>query len=118
MIDLVVATKVVNITLYRGQDLDIDITLDPVIDITGYNIVFTVRRSLGLTAGPVLLTKSTGAGIIITNGPAGKFTISLLSADTTNLKFDYLYNVKSIQAGVVDPYMIGRIILKDLDVAP
>lgn len=110
-----VGTKTVDIIMYRGQDLDIDVVLDPVIDITGKAIAFTMQRDYIVNLNPVEVSKTVGSGIVITNGPSATFTISLASADTAHLPFGkHVYDVQDVDDPPRDPWLIGTITLLDL----
>jgi len=64
-------------------------------------------------AAAVAATKSLGAGIAITDGAGGKFTIAVLPADTANLAGDY-WSVAEITAanGDVTDVICERITIK------
>lgn len=49
--------------------------------------------------GPVLVTKSLGSGVAITDGPAGKFTVTLEPADTNGRSGRYYHFTKVTLGG-------------------
>lgn len=113
--DYIVATKEVNLTFYRGQDLDIDVTLNPVIDITGMDIVWTMRQDYRPLFNPTQVQKAVGSGITITDGPNAQFTIHLDSADTAHLPLGaHVHDCQEIDNPPRDPFFIGTITLLDL----
>lgn len=87
-----------NLSFYVGEDIPISGVLNPVVDISGWTLRFDVRVSVG--ALPVLISKTTGAGITIVSGPASTFTIDIMSADTATLTPGaYVYDLQRIDAG-------------------
>ena len=66
------------IIVYRGEDVDLDFTMNPVVDISGWTIVFTVELPTPITVA-----------CSITDGPSGTFQATI--ADT---------NLDALRAGV------------------
>src|SRR6185295_19810429 len=87
-----------NMSYYRGEDVDITVTMSPVEDITGWSITFTVRKTFNVL--PILIQKSVGSGITITDGPNGVFVIHVDSADTANLDVGaYHFDIQRTDVG-------------------
>src|SRR5262245_6093723 len=71
------------LTVRRGQDAVVTVTMTPVVNVTGYGLRFAVRRYPGGTDLPAVLTKDTvTGGVVITNGPGGVFDVVLGDDDT------------------------------------
>lgn len=66
------------LTFFRGEDLTLDFQLTPPADVTGWAITFQLADQLG---GTVQVTKTA----TVTDGPRGRFRVSLASADTATL---------------------------------
>ena len=99
-----------NITFFVGESITIACSLNPIVDITAWTLQFTVRKQLGLL--PVLITKTTGAGITIVSGPAGTYTVTIDSADTANLAAgDYLYDIQRTGVGTHRVLNVGTLTL-------
>lgn len=71
------------VSFYIGEDGVIEFQLLPVEDITAWALQFTVRAVAGV--GPNLFQYTIGSGITITDGPNGRFTVTIASADTSGL---------------------------------
>jgi hypothetical protein len=74
-------SKRAEISFHQGEDIVIP---DQVVgrDISGWSLAFALASAYGSAA---LFTKTTGAGITITDGPAGKFEIAINDNDTDGL---------------------------------
>jgi hypothetical protein len=64
--------------IFRGEDVALDFTLDPPADCTGWAVTFVLTGRHGRAA---VLTRP---GVVVT-GPAGKFRVTVSSADTASL---------------------------------
>ena len=89
-----------NLTMHAGDTKTIDIAFTdggtPVI-ITGASIAFAVAWRPG---GPAILTKTVGAGIVITNAAGGLARVTLSPADTATLRGGYYYyEAECVEAG-------------------
>lgn len=95
------------------------------VDITGANIRFTVRLEYPIatlvddTDGGVLLTKSVGSGISLSDAVNGEFEILMSKADTNTQEVNaggkgYLYEISLVESGQSEPRIIanGPFILK------
>ncbi|OAI46891.1 hypothetical protein AYO44_10570 [Planctomycetaceae bacterium SCGC AG-212-F19] len=90
--------SVANISFYKGEDVVLTITMAPATAITGWSLQFTLRKQFG-DATP-LVTKTTGAGITITDAANGVFKVTLASADTANLDLRaYVYDIQRTDTG-------------------
>ncbi len=101
-----------NFEMVSGDTKDIVVTvldeIDQVVPIDGADVVFILSLNEFSAA---LVTKTTGAGIVITNGPGGVFTVTLDSADTEDLigqhyfeaeLTDVLNQVSTVVLGTID----------------
>jgi hypothetical protein len=101
---------------FRGEDKVLTITIDdgatpPVaLNITGWTLAFTLRLTPeSLTA---LLTKTTGAGISLTDPLIGVLQVSIADTDTINLTpGKYAYDVKRMDAGAEAVLVYGTLTL-------
>ena len=91
-----------DISIYRGQDIDLSFTMSPVEDISGWDIEFNLR----------------GVGVLVTvaatidDGTDGIFVISLLDTHTDALTPGiYDYDVWRTDADVEFPLAIGKLTL-------
>lgn len=101
-----------SITVYRGEDRLIEVTMSPVTDITGWTLLLSVRG-----VGGALFTKSG----TITSAEDGTFTFTLADDDTANLKPGYYtYDVWRTDSGSERVVAIGNFIVTDVarDVVP
>lgn len=97
-------------SFYTGEDGVIHCQLSPVENITGWSLKFTVRKTLGVL--PILITKTVGSGITITDAANGKFDISMLNADTTAAAPDnYFFDIQRTDAGFHSELGIGTLTL-------
>lgn len=97
--------------IYAGEDGTIACKMSPVVNITGWALKFTVRKTLNVL--PILITKVIGAGqIVITNGPNGEFEITLASVDTASATpGDYFFDIQRTDAGFKSELGIGVLTL-------
>lgn len=86
----------VNIQFFKGEDITIEDVITGV-DITSWSITFSIRETF---ADDVLISKTVGSGITLTDPTNGKLQI-VLSDDDTNLlsSRNYVYDVKRMDAG-------------------
>lgn len=86
---------------YVGEAYAPTFTMAPVEDITGWAIVFTLRKIIG---DPVLLSI---AAVIVT-ATAGKFRVTITAAQTDSLALgDYAYDVQRTDTGNETVLSIG-----------
>lgn len=102
--------SVANISFYKGEDVTLTVTMSPVTNITGWTLQFTLRKQYGDTTA--LITKTTGAGITITDAANGVFQVTLASADTVNQELrPYVYDIQRTNAGNRTVLTIGNLTL-------
>ena len=96
-----------HISIFRGEDVDLNFTMVPVVDITGWTIEFTVATRLGTPTKYI-----TGAVGIVTNGTDGLFTVSLTNAQTQTPGL-YFYDVWRMDDGFHRLLATGRFYIQD-----
>ncbi len=111
-----------SLTMYCGDTVSLEITwLDAdgnPVNLTGASLVWALGRT---PAGPLLVEKTVGQGIVITGASTGEFRIDIEPADTTNLKPGTYYHVcRAKEAdGTVSTVLDGHIqIQQSLVAAP
>lgn len=78
------------ITEISNDDIVLRVTITrsgSVLDITGCTAKFVARRASG---GPILITKTTGDGIVLTTPGSGILTITILPSDTSSFTEDII----------------------------
>ncbi len=108
-----------NFEMHSGDSKDIRVSvldeLDAVVDITGATAVFILSKNPYSAA---IVTKSSGSGIVITNGPGGILTVSLDPADTDALLGSFYYEIELTDALLkVSTIVVGQINIR-ADVVP
>ena len=99
-----------NFSFYKGEDVAISDTMSPATAIAGWSLQFTVRKKFG--DATALVTKTTGAGITITDSVNGVFKITLAGADTAGLDLTaYVYDIQRIDSGSRTVLTIGNMTL-------
>lgn len=108
-----VARKLIdqNFEMHSGDTKDIEVSvldeLDAVVNITGATAVFILSNNPYSAA---IITKSSGSGIVITDGVAGLLTITLDPADTAALAGAFYYEVELTDASSrVSTIVVGQI---------
>ena len=82
-----------SLRFFRGEDIILDFTMTPPLDITGWTLSFKVANTLG---GTVQFTKSA----TIVDAPQGKFRVTIASADTASLAVGrYVWDCRRTDAG-------------------
>jgi hypothetical protein len=77
----------------RGEDLTLDFQLVPPADVTGWSVTLKVADRLG---GTVQFTKSA----TITDGPRGKFRLTVAGGDTASLAVGrYVWDCRRTDSG-------------------
>lgn len=94
------------ITVYQGEDAQLNFTMSPVENITGWNIEFTVE---GAPRVPKLISKAA----TISDGVAGTFFVTLADDDTDLRPGRYEYDVWRIDEGSARVLAIGVFIVSD-----
>lgn len=91
------------ITMYKGTDLTLPFTMNPVEDISGWTILLTVRGS------SVSIIKDA----TIDSGPDGTFHFTLADTDTDSLSpGTYDYDVFRTDSGVEEVLAIGAFVIQ------
>jgi hypothetical protein len=81
------------LALHRGQDATLDFQLSPPDDCSGWTVTLKVAASLG---GSVEVTKTA----TVTDGPRGRFRVTLASADTAALAVGrHVWDVRRTDSG-------------------
>lgn len=94
------------ITIYRGEDVDLDFTMSPVVNVSGWTIAFNVK-----SASSILVTKAGS----VTDGAAGEMQVSLSDAETDPLvPGTYLYDLWRTDAGAERALAVGNFVVKDV----
>src|SRR5262249_27360661 len=92
---------------YKGEDVTLTVTMTPATNITGWSLQFTLRKQYGDSTA--LITKTTGAGITITDATNGVFKVTLPSADTQALDLRaYVFDIQRTDAGNRTVLTIGN----------
>jgi len=90
-------SRLTNIEFFAGEDIELEVTLSPAVNITTWTLTFTLKESL--TAASALVTKTVGSGITITDGANGIFVVSLPAASTNQTARKYVYDIWKTNSG-------------------
>jgi hypothetical protein len=100
-----------DIQWYKGEDVLIPLQLSglaPGTNITNWSIQFSVRVAFG--AASLLITKTVGSGIVITDPINWLITISVADGDTSGLTpGGYVYDVSRTDAGSHAVLAVGNL---------
>ena len=91
-------SKVLEVTVVDGDGRPVDIT--------GNDIRWQLARFA--TDDTPLISKSVGDGIAITDGPSGRFDVTLDPEDTAELSGSYYYEAEVDDSGVISTVLSGR----------
>lgn len=94
------------ITVYRGEDVQLDFTMSPVVDITGWLITMTVEG----TAPAKLFTVDAE----IVDGLSGTYKVLLTSTETDQAPGAYQYDVWKMNLGAQRVLAVGMIKVEDV----
>lgn len=95
-----------NLEWYRGEDVTLNFTMAPVVDITGWTISFRAKSDATQTA---LVT----VNATITVAASGTFAVALTAAQTTSLNAStYAYDVWRTDSGAATALTMGTITSK------
>lgn len=95
-----------NITVYRGEDIELKFTMRPAVDITGWTLSLTVAKAENIAAKVFQVTGT------ITSGPLGKYSMLIPSA-TLNIQPDiYAYDVFRTNPGNLRILNVGKFEIK------
>lgn len=107
-----------DITVYRAGREVLNFTMNPVVDITGWTIMFTVARMTNKERQDELTrlytastTKLISVQASVTSGPAGTFSVTLTTAHTDLTSDIYEYDVWRTDAGSELPLALGRFVV-------
>ena len=82
--------------MYAGEYITLEFTAKEesgsVLNLTGLTLKWSLGRK---SEGPALLTKTSGAGITITDAAAGKFKVEMDPADTQKFSGEYYHEAKA-----------------------
>lgn len=92
-----------DITIYRGEDVDLSFTMSPVEDISDWDIEFNV---VGVSYAKLITIAAT-----ITDGPNGTFTISIPAAVTDIRPGRYTFDVWRTDADTARVVATGTFIV-------
>jgi hypothetical protein len=82
-------------------------------NVTGWAISFMVKKNATDADASAKITKTTGAGIVLTTPLSGLITITLTDTDTASLPADsYRYEVKRTDDGSETVLTFGRLTLR------
>lgn len=92
------------LTLYRGTDYLINCTVSPVVNISGWTIVFTLKSQQG---GAVVITQAA----TIVSASAGTFSVTLSHAQLLIAPGTYSHDIHRTDTGSVNVLSIGSVIV-------
>lgn len=94
------------ITIYKGEDVDLNFTMNPVESISGWTIKLNVK-----SPSAVVITKTAN----ITDASNGEFTFVLADDDSDDLSAgSYQYDVWRTDAGSERVLAIGSFVIADV----
>ncbi len=93
------------ITVYRGDDIVLAFTMNPVVNISGWTIVFTLKSQQG--GGPVISQAAT-----IVSAAAGTFSVALSHAQLTLPPATYNHDVHRTDSGSSTVLSIGPFVVQ------
>jgi hypothetical protein len=100
--------SVANIAFYQGEDVTLTVTMTPATNITGWTLRFSLKKQYADAAA--LITKSSGAGLTITDAANGVFKVTLTSADSAALDLgNYVYDIQRIDSSSRTVLTIGNL---------
>jgi len=83
-----------NLTISRGEDVTLTLTMSPVVDVSSWTTTFVVKASDG--SGDALITV---AGVAAGDGSAGQVTFTLAAAATNITPGVYSYSIARTNTG-------------------
>lgn len=95
-----------SVQIWRGEDIELQFTMTPGVDITGWVISLTVAKAFNVP------NKTFQTTAVITSGPNGQYSVFLPSA-TTNIQPDnYVFDVFRTSPGnrrilALGPFIVG-----------
>ena len=95
-----------NLEFFRGEDVTLNFTMAPVVDITGWTLSFKVKQ----TATDAALLTIAGS---VTVGASGTFGVALTAAQTTTLGVGtYVYDAWRTDSGAATALTYGTVTVK------
>lgn len=94
--------KVQTVRVYRGEDAELNFTMDPVVDITGWDIEFTLARRAN--AATKILE---GVAAEVLSGAAGTFRVVLSAAQLDLPPGGYFFDTWRADLGSFQPLALG-----------
>ncbi len=95
---------------FAGEDFTVSVQMQPVVDITGWTLEFTLLSSQTETDSPL----ATGT-ITVISAVAGTLTVRLLSADTEQAPGTYYYRLRRTDSGARALLADGDFLIKPPD---
>lgn len=95
------------ITIFRGTAVTVKFAMEPVEDITGWTIEFTVEGSPRL---PKFIQK----GASVTSGPGGLFEVTLTAVETDLTPGAYQYDAFRTDSGSQRALAVGTFVVRDV----
>lgn len=92
-------SKIIQVTLQDASGAAVDVS-------SPMTIIWQLSKKV---TSPALLTKTVGTGIAVTNGPLGKFEITLAPVDTAGLKGDYYQEIEINDSGTISTVLTGTV---------
>jgi hypothetical protein len=103
-----------NLTVYANDSFTITFTVANAGVPVDISAATDVRWAFSVTdTSAALVTKTLGAGVTITNGPAGQFQVALVPADTEPYRGAHFHVARMTLGGVVTTVATGT-----LDIRP
>lgn len=106
-----------NFDLWSGDDTTLEVT---VLDDTGTPVVLTgatLTWKVFTRLGSMLVVKTNGNGIAITDAEHGVCVITLTAADTDVLNGTYHHELQMVQNGITSTVMVGHVTVHEDRVA-
>lgn len=89
-----------NLTLFRGEDVLLEFTMDPEQAIAGWALAFYLRARPEYGDDPLVTRTTAAGGIVISDGAGGVFQVTIPAATTLALPIArYRYDVWRIDSG-------------------
>ncbi len=102
-------------TMYEGDTKTLEVTVrdavGDVVNITGATIRWWMAKNVRATGADIYIEKSTGAGITIVDGVAGRFNVALDPADTEDMgttNKTYYHEAETDIGGVISTVLVGQ----------
>ena len=93
------------ITVYRGEQVVLNFTMSPVVNISGWTLPFTVAKK---SNSPTKLIQVNG---VILAGPSGTFSVTLTEENTDQTPDTYYFDVWRNDEGYEQVLAIGSFVV-------